>query len=143
MLDPPGVIRDSRNWIRLLKNGGTMLAYVSRYAWLLVSPLALILGAFNLAGKGFGLAFWGGLILVVGGLTAAFGGVLGWRDRGTQQEADRRAGELLISLLDQAGKAEIDSLVARGEYVHAIRRVRELTGLRLIDAKRMVDSLHS
>ena len=59
----------------------------------------------------------------------------------TQQEADRRAGESLISLLDQAGKAEVETLLARGEFVPAVRRVRELTGLRLIDAKRAVQSL--
>lgn len=58
-----------------------------------------------------------------------------------QQEADRQAGERLVSLLDPAGKAEVDDLLARGEAIHAIRRVRELTGLRLIDAKRLVDSL--
>lgn len=28
-----------------------------------------------------------------------------------------------------------------GEVIHNVRRVRELTGLRLIDAKRLVDSL--
>jgi hypothetical protein len=39
---------------------------------------------------------------------------------------------------DQAGKAEVDSLLARGEFIHAVRRVRELTGLRLIDARRLV-----
>jgi ribosomal protein L7/L12 len=59
----------------------------------------------------------------------------------TQQEADRRAGESLISLLDQAGEAEVETLLARGEFVPAVRRVRELTGLRLIDAKRAVQSL--
>lgn len=59
----------------------------------------------------------------------------------TQQEADRRAGESLISLLDQEGKAEVETLLARGEFVPAVRRVRELTGLRLIDAKRAVQSL--
>lgn len=58
----------------------------------------------------------------------------------TKQEADRRAGELLTSLLDQAGKAEVETLLARGERIHAVRRVRELTGLRLIDARRLVDS---
>jgi ribosomal protein L7/L12 len=58
-----------------------------------------------------------------------------------QQEADRRAGQSLISLLDPAGKAEVETLLARGEFVPAVRRVRELTGLRLIDAKRAVDSL--
>lgn len=61
----------------------------------------------------------------------------------TRREADRRAGESLIAVLDQAGKAEVETLIARGEYVYAIRRVRELTGLRLIDARRMVDSLRS
>lgn len=62
-----------------------------------------------------------------------------------QQEADRQTGERLVSLLDPAGKAEIETLLARGEsrrgYVYALRRVRELTGLNLIDAKRLADSL--
>jgi hypothetical protein len=35
----------------------------------------------------------------------------------------------------------VDDLLARGEAIRAIRRVRELTGLRLIDAKRLVESL--
>jgi hypothetical protein len=61
--------------------------------------------------------------------------------RTAQQEADRRAGEVLVSLLDQAGKAEVDDLLARGKFMHAVRRARELTGLRLIDAKRLVNSL--
>lgn len=61
--------------------------------------------------------------------------------RTAQQEADRRVGEVLISLLDQAGKAEVDDLLARGEFTHAVRCARELTGLRLIDAKRLVNSL--
>jgi ribosomal protein L7/L12 len=47
----------------------------------------------------------------------------------------------LVALLDQAGKAEVDDLLARGKFVYAVRRVRELTGLRLIDAKRLVESL--
>ena len=55
--------------------------------------------------------------------------------------SDRRAGEVLASLLDQRGKAEVDDLLARGEFMHAVRRVREQTGLRLIDAKRLVNSL--
>jgi ribosomal protein L7/L12 len=58
-----------------------------------------------------------------------------------QQKADRQAGELLVALLDQAGKAEVDDLLARGRFVDAVRRVRELTGLRLIDAKRLAESL--
>ena len=57
-----------------------------------------------------------------------------------RQEADRRAGESLIFLLDEAGKAEAETLLAR-DYVYAVRRVQEVTGLRLIDAKRLVDSL--
>jgi ribosomal protein L7/L12 len=57
-----------------------------------------------------------------------------------RQEADRRAGEQLVALLDEQGKAEIDDLVVRGKPVYAMRRVRELTGLRLIDAKRLVES---
>jgi ribosomal protein L7/L12 len=58
-----------------------------------------------------------------------------------RKEADRRAGEQLVALLDERGKAEIDDLVAHGKPVYAMRRVRELTGLRLIDAKRLVESL--
>jgi hypothetical protein len=59
-----------------------------------------------------------------------------------QQEADSRAGELLIPLLDEAsGRAEIDTLLAHGKYIYAVRRVRELTGLRLADAKMLVDTL--
>ena len=61
--------------------------------------------------------------------------------RGAQQEADRRAGELLIPLLDQEGTAEVEALLAGGEFIPAVRRVRELTGLRLIDAKRLAESL--
>jgi len=59
----------------------------------------------------------------------------------SEQEADRRVGDSLASLLDQAQKEEIISLLARDEYIFAVRRVRELTGLRLIDAKRIVESL--
>ncbi len=58
-----------------------------------------------------------------------------------QREADRQAGEALVSLLDQEGKAEVGALLSHGEFVHAVRRVRELTGLRLIDAKRLAESL--
>jgi ribosomal protein L7/L12 len=59
-----------------------------------------------------------------------------------QQEADSRAGELLISLLDEAsGRAEVDTLLVQGKYIYAVRRVRELTGLGLADAKRLVDTL--
>jgi ribosomal protein L7/L12 len=57
-----------------------------------------------------------------------------------QQVADRRVGELLVALPDEAGQAEVGDLLAQGKAVYAIRRVRELTGLRLLDAKRLVDS---
>jgi hypothetical protein len=36
---------------------------------------------------------------------------------------------------------EVNDLLARGKFIPAVRRVRELTGLRLIDAKRLVNSL--
>lgn len=48
-----------------------------------------------------------------------------------------------MSLLDQAGKADVDDLLARGEAIRAMKRVREVTGLRLIDAKRLVESLRA
>jgi hypothetical protein len=48
---------------------------------------------------------------------------------------------VLVSLLGQAGKAEVDDPLARGEFMRAGRRARELTSLRLIDAKRVVNSL--
>jgi ribosomal protein L7/L12 len=58
-----------------------------------------------------------------------------------KREADRRAGDSLVSLLDAAQKEEIMELLSHGDYVFAVRRVRELTGLRLIDAKRIAESL--
>ena len=62
--------------------------------------------------------------------------------RAAQQEANFRAGELLISVLDEAGGgAEVDTLLAHGKYIGAVRRVRELTGLELADAKMLVDTL--
>ncbi|HEX6526826.1 MAG TPA: hypothetical protein VF070_43450 [Streptosporangiaceae bacterium] len=62
--------------------------------------------------------------------------------RAAQQESGSRAGELLIPFLDETGdRAEVDTLLARGKCIDAVRRVRELTGLRLADAKRLVDTL--
>jgi ribosomal protein L7/L12 len=61
--------------------------------------------------------------------------------RRSQQEADRRAGQSLLSLLDPAEIEEIKILLERGELIHAVRRVRELTSLRLIDARRLVETL--
>jgi hypothetical protein len=62
--------------------------------------------------------------------------------RAAQQESGSRAGELLIPLLDEAGgRAEVDTLLARGKYIDALRRVREPTGLSLADALRLADTL--
>lgn len=59
-----------------------------------------------------------------------------------RQEAASGVSELSITLLDEAGgRAEVDTLLAGGQYMGAVRRVRELTGLGLVDAKRLVDSL--
>jgi hypothetical protein len=59
----------------------------------------------------------------------------------SQKEADRQAGQALATLLDGAGRNEVGALAARGERVRAIRRIRELTGLRLLDSRRIYDSL--
>lgn len=58
-----------------------------------------------------------------------------------QLEADARAAELLISRLDEAGRAEADTLRARGKRIPAVRHVRELTHLPLADDKRLVEAL--
>ena len=58
-----------------------------------------------------------------------------------RREADRRAGLAMASLLDPAGRAEVGQLVACGKPIMAIKRVRELTGLRLLDARRVIDSI--
>ena len=58
-----------------------------------------------------------------------------------QQEADRKVGERLVSLLDDAGKGQVEDLLARGKAIRAIRRVRELTNLGLYDARRLVEAL--
>ena len=55
--------------------------------------------------------------------------------------AGRWSGEQLAGLLDAQGRAEVEDLLAAGKPIPAIRRVRELTGLGLIEAKRLVDSL--
>jgi hypothetical protein len=61
--------------------------------------------------------------------------------RAAHQEAGRQTNEQLVALLDERGRAEVDDLLASGKSVRAVRRVRELTGLPLIDAKRLADSL--
>ncbi len=60
---------------------------------------------------------------------------------GARLEADRSVGQSLLSTFDPKDKAEIEAMVARKDTIRAIRRVRELTGLRLIDAAKLVDSL--
>jgi ribosomal protein L7/L12 len=60
---------------------------------------------------------------------------------GARLEGDRSAGQSLPSTLDPKDKAEIEAMVTRKATIRAIRRVRELTGLRLIDAAKLVDSL--
>jgi ribosomal protein L7/L12 len=59
----------------------------------------------------------------------------------SQKEADRQAGQALASLLDETGRSEVEALAARGDRIRAIRRIRELTGLRLLDSRRIFDSL--
>jgi hypothetical protein len=61
--------------------------------------------------------------------------------RAAQQETGRLGNEQLAALPDERGRAEVDDLVACGKATRAVRRVRELTGLPLIDAKRLADSL--
>jgi hypothetical protein len=58
-----------------------------------------------------------------------------------QKEADRRAGLALAALLDEAGRSEIEALAVRGDRIRAIRRIRELTGVRLLDSRRIFESL--
>lgn len=50
------------------------------------------------------------------------------------------SGEWPACSLDQSAEAEVDALLKRGKAIPAIKRVRELTGLPLTDAKRLVDS---
>lgn len=61
--------------------------------------------------------------------------------RADLQEADRQTNEQLVALLDEGERAEVGGLLAGGKSVTAVRRVRELTSLNLIDAKRLVDWL--
>jgi hypothetical protein len=61
--------------------------------------------------------------------------------KGADRDADRRVGDALTALLDPDAKAEVAALIARGDKVTAVRRVRQLTGVRLLDATRLVDSL--
>jgi hypothetical protein len=41
--------------------------------------------------------------------------------KGSQQEADRRVGQLLTSFLSEADKAEIDAVLAHGQFLYAVR----------------------
>ncbi len=59
----------------------------------------------------------------------------------SQREADFQAGRAMASLLDEAGRNEIAALAAQKEHIRAIKRIRELTGLRLLDSKRIYESV--
>ena len=48
-----------------------------------------------------------------------------------------------MPILAPEDRIEVDALVAAGKPVPAIKRVRELTGLNLADAKRLVDALQA
>jgi ribosomal protein L7/L12 len=69
----------------------------------------------------------------------------GWRLdslwRTADPAVDRKVGDALVTLLDPDGQAEVGALLARGEKMAAVRRVRQLTGVRLLDATRLVGSL--
>jgi ribosomal protein L7/L12 len=56
-------------------------------------------------------------------------------------EVSKKRREALASLLSETDKAEIGALVDRGARIYAIRRVREMTGMSLIDARLLVESL--
>lgn len=78
--------------------------------------------------------------IVAGGICGAAAVILA-NSQPASKEADRRAGEALVSLLDEAGRREIEALAARGERVRAIRRIRDLTGLGLPDTRRIYEAL--
>jgi ribosomal protein L7/L12 len=57
-----------------------------------------------------------------------------------RRSAAMAGGESTRCYLDEAGLAEIDALLAQRKRIPAVRRVRELTGMSLVDAKQLVDS---
>jgi hypothetical protein len=57
-----------------------------------------------------------------------------------RRRAPAIVGEWPACSLDPSAQAEVDALLTRGMVIPAIKRVRELTGLGLTDAKRLVDS---
>jgi hypothetical protein len=106
-------------------------------AWAIVLPAggaaALALGgAWGVVTGAVALACWPVIILAL---------IKRRVSSGAQEDADRLPDGQLVALLDERRRSEVDDLLAEGKPIHAIRRVRELTGLRLIDAKRLVRSL--
>jgi hypothetical protein len=108
-------------------------------AWVIFLPVG---GGAALA---FGWGTWQGL--AAGGVALACWPVFilalrkRRRSRTAQAETDRQNDDRLRTLLDDHGQAEVNDLLASGKRVAAIRRIRELTGLRLPDATRMADLL--
>jgi hypothetical protein len=107
--------------------------------WVILLPVggaaALTLGSSTWQGVVTGvvaLACWPVTILALRKLRVA---------RPAQQEADRQADDHLLTLLDERSRAEVNDLLADGKVIPAVRRVREVTGLRLPGAKRLVDLL--
>ena len=105
--------------------------------WAIILPaggaaLLVIGGTGDVVTGAVALAAWPVIILALTKLRLA---------PAAQEDADRLPDEQLAALLDERGRAEVDDLLAAGKRIPAIRRVRELTDLRLIDARRLVESL--
>jgi hypothetical protein len=120
-----------RPWWQVTRTARQAYALGSLYLLLGIGQLALLPGD-GLIGNWSHLATC--LCLVLLAVATLTSGVM-LRRRGSV------AGESPTFSLNPAGRTEVDSLLARGKVIPAVRRVRELTGLPLADAKRLVDSL--
>lgn len=85
------------------------------------------------------------------------GGIVGWALRGTRATGDtvarvpappapvafpqRGVHTTSVSVLGEEGSREVDALLASGKTIEAIKRVRELTGLGLKEAKDFIEAL--
>ena len=87
------------------------------------------------------------------------GAIVGWTLRGTRATGDdgpvarvpappapvafpaRGVHTTSVSVLGEEGSREVDALLANGKSIEAIKRVRELTGLGLKEAKDFIDAL--
>jgi hypothetical protein len=56
---------------------------------------------------------------------------------------DHKVGQALIPLLSEEGRAEVTTLIERDKAILAIKRARQLTGIRLLDARRLVGALRA